>query len=60
MQALTDAASSGIVELLDCMIKEFNMTLTSDNRVGVCCSIRVMQQCVIYVRSGMLYSLYKE
>ena len=60
MQALTDAARSGIVELLDCMRKECNMTLTNDNRVGVCCGIHVMQQCVIYVRSGMLYSLYKE
>ena len=45
MQALTAAASSGNMDLLDWMMSAFNVTLTGDSRVGVHVAYKVIQQC---------------
>ena len=45
MQALTAAASSGNMDLLDWMMSAFNVTLTGDNRVGVHVAYKVIHQC---------------
>ena len=46
-QAMMAAASSGNMDLLDWMMKAFNVTLTDNSRVWCICCINVMQQCVI-------------
>ena len=46
MQALTAAASSGNMDLLEWIIHAFNVTLTDDNGVGVLCYVIVPQHAI--------------